>query len=507
MKRIFFYILSAVLFMGGCYKDKGNYRYAENEVITTTGIEARYNKIYLQDRLVIDPEVKSTVPGAEFEYFWTISTSKETSKDTVSHDKKLDIPIDRDPNKTYWLVFGATNKNTGITAYTPAELIINTPFSYGFYVLKDDGKKSDVDLYNSDGSVFNNIINYVNEEQGIGKAIRLSYSSNTYVFDEESNSYKKIKVVNVMTDRGLIVLDASLASIVRKDQQCFFEQQSVISPAFMGESTYSQLLISNGKVYSISNQSSNSGKYGMSKKMPGGAESIISKYVHNDYLGHHLVFDENSSSFMFATNALNELLPAVDGSGTELSCSNNNKSLLYLGARAPYYDRIAFAVMEDKTDGKRLIARVDLNQRNKYIVSMTAENLDETDPAAHAQMYTVSLTEEVLYFISEGALWCRNVAGKDGVNTKQFTIPDGERVTLVKSLKYKEAGVIDLNHVVVATTDGSGYKLRLFAKTTAGNLNPSPDFEFPRDGFAPGTVADVMYNSPKQISMTTIYSY
>ena len=72
------YILLAIvgLLLMSCFEDKGNYSYTVGEQITVSGVEKEYLRYFMNDRLVVRPEVCSTDPDARFEYLWTISAQR-----------------------------------------------------------------------------------------------------------------------------------------------------------------------------------------------------------------------------------------------------------------------------------------------------------------------------------------------------------------------------------------------------------------------------------------------
>ena len=201
------------------------------------------------------------------------------------------------------------------------------------------------------------------------------------------------------------------------------------------------------------------------------------------------------------------LLEVKDGPDTEMTCSRNNKRLLYMGNKDLYMGKTAYAVMEDlDRPDIRMISRLDLSNRSDYI-SISNDTILPTEKAFKAEMFTLSQTEEVLYFVAEGKLWARHIAGKHGQEKEQFTIPSGETVSFLKYLKYKEEN-IDYNYVVLGTQLGTQYKIRFFAKLSGGNIDPHPEVILPREGeSASGHAGDVLYVSPKMYDNSYIHTF
>ena len=501
------YILLAIvgLLLVSCFEDNGNYRYTTGEQITVSGVEKEYLRHFMNDRLVVRPEVTSTDPEARFEYLWTISSQGRLG-DTLTQDKVLDTLVNWDPNLNYTLVLAVTNTNSGYTVYQEAELIVGTPYSRGWYVLKDDGRQADIDLYSEQGKL-NDILSFVNGQNLKGKAQKLSFIANHQVFDEEKNKYTAQKTLFALTDQDLLGIDISKAGINRTFENIFYEVPERPQPQMMFETMMSSYLLNDGKVYSIFNMSDNSGKFGMPANLNGGYDYRLSKHAYCDYFNDLLVFDELSSSFYTTTYYIGSLLGIKDGQDTEMTCSHNNKRLLYMGNKELYMGTTAYAVMEDKNRSDiRMISRLDLSNRSSYI-SISNDTILPTEKAFKAERFALSQTEEVLYFVADGKLWARNIAGKHGLETEQFTIPSGETVSFLKYLKYKEEG-IDYNYVVLGTQVGDRYKIRFFAKLSGGNIDPRPELVLPREGeSASGHAGDVLYVSPKMNDNSYIHTF
>ena len=501
------YILLAIvgLLLMSCFEDKGNYSYTVGEQITVSGVEKEYLRYFMNDRLVGRPEVCSTDPDARFEYLWTISAQGRLG-DTLTLDKVLDTLVNWEPNQNYTLVLAVTNMNSGYTVYQEAELIVGTPYSRGWYVLKDDGQQTDIDLYSEQGKL-SNILFAVNGQNLKGKAQKLSFIASHQVFDEEQNKYTAQKTLFALTDRDLLGIDISRAGINRTYENIFYEVPEHPRPQMMFETMMCSYFLNDGKVYSIFNMSDNSGKFGLPANLNGGYDYWLSKQAYCDYFNDLLVFDELSSSFYITSYYINSLLEVKDGPDTEMTCSRNNKRLLYMGNKDLYMGKTAYAVMEDlDRPDIRMISRLDLSNRSDYI-SISNDTILPTEKAFKAEMFTLSQTEEVLYFVAEGKLWARHIAGKHGQEKEQFTIPSGETVSFLKYLKYKEEN-IDYNYVVLGTQLGTQYKIRFFAKLSGGNIDPHPEVILPREGeSASGHAGDVLYVSPKMYDNSYIHTF
>src|SRR5689334_18880633 len=146
MKKLYILMLAVATtcLVTSCYKDKGNYSFTDKEVITMTGIATSYDKVSQQDRITLTPSVSSSMPNASFEYYWGIYETNVQGAvpkiDTIAKTLNIDYFVAK-PAKTWVLVFGAKNKTTGLQKIVTANVNVITPFTRGWYVLKDDGNK------------------------------------------------------------------------------------------------------------------------------------------------------------------------------------------------------------------------------------------------------------------------------------------------------------------------------------------------------------------------------
>ncbi len=495
MKNIIYVLI--ILFLYSCFEDEGNYTYTENEKISISNIEETYLKLFQNERLIINPEVESNKSSEGYEYAWVIEQSYYF-RDTISTEKVLDSLVTWKPGD-YTMTFSAKNLSTGYTQYVNTQLTVGTPYSRGWYVLKNEGDVADVDLYNDSLSLYKNIVYQVNGVHLKGQANVMSFYTSYYNFDPVQNRYLKEKVLFLMTDTDLGVIRSSDAGLVRDFDNFFFEIPEGRRPMMMYSHYNTWAFINDGILYSFSTNSYNNGRVGAPKKLNGGLNYYLSKYGYCDYMNGTLVFDSIGSTFYKATDYVANLIDVSDDTETEMSCINNGKELVYLGNNKKNFGSTAYAVMYDKEEPSlRMLSRVNVSSLGSGKLSITNDTLSQDDEAYNGEMFTISSTEEVLYFVSEGGLWSRNVGAKGNINKLQFDIPDGEEATFLRCIKYKETGVLDYNYLVLGTQIGDKYKIRFFTKTTAGNIDPVPDFTLPAGSeLGDGRVGDIIYNSPK----------
>ncbi len=501
MKNIIYVLI--ILCLYSCLEDEGNYIYTENEKISISNVEEAYIKLFQEERLVINPDIVSTKNSSEYEYAWVIEQSYYF-RDTISTGKDIDVLVEWKPGD-YTITYSAKNLSTGYTAYINTTLTVSTKYSRGWFVLKNEGDVADVDLYNDNLEFYKDIIYLVNGVHLKGQAHALVFDSGYSNFDPISNKYIKENVFLLMTNKDLGVIRGADARLIRDFDNFFFELPEGRRSMMFYRRYDALAFINDGLVHTLSTSSSNNGRVSIPKKLNGGTDYYLSQYGYCDYFNGIMVFDSLSSTFYKVINGVPNLINVNDKSGTEMSCINNGKKLVYLGNNKLYFGSTAYAVMHDKEDPSlRMVSRINVSSLGSDKISISNDTLSQDDEAYDAGIYTISSSEEILYFTSEGGLWSRNVAEKGVPNKLQFDIPDDEEATFIKCIKYKETGVLDYNYLVLGTQKGDKYKIRFFTKTTAGNIDPVPDFTLPEgDEFATGRAGDVIYNSPR----VNIFSY
>ena len=142
---LFLLLLSPVLYWS-CYDDKGNYDYHELNQTEMTGIKSSY-RCDLLSNLHIPVEIQSEDKGRTYDYVWMIHLTTGGKKiDTISLEKDLDWIVSADPG-VYRLVFEYRDKQNGVVNYAEAELVVESKYFRGWYVMKQNGVTTDIDFF------------------------------------------------------------------------------------------------------------------------------------------------------------------------------------------------------------------------------------------------------------------------------------------------------------------------------------------------------------------------
>lgn len=130
MKNLYI-ILLAVLFLSGCYKDKGNYDYHPVGEIIISGIDAeKYYYVYLGEPFTMpEPELSftdSTYAHDDLTYQWRIDNK------VISTEKILYAEVALEPGASYYPAdFTVKDERTGISYVQKFRVMVSSNFAQG----------------------------------------------------------------------------------------------------------------------------------------------------------------------------------------------------------------------------------------------------------------------------------------------------------------------------------------------------------------------------------------
>lgn len=490
-------LICSIFIFFSCKKENARYQYGDREVITVAGLENHYAKISAIDKLVITPEVSSN-KGGELEYLWGIYQGNVqlayAVMDTIARKKDLDYLVSQ-PADNWNLVFRVTNKATGYTQHFTSTLAVGTEFTRGWYVLKDEQEKTDLDLFLTPQSIsptsrVDNVYSTINGKKLDGKGSFIRFNS-FYKSESESGVFDNTRAMFVVSEKDASVVKVSTLKEIRDFNSLIFGGPQVKKPAMIGNDFLVFFMINNGQLHSMIGQGPSFGQFGGRKmKNTDDAPYHLSKY-HLMHIASYF-FDEASSSFFSASDRSLYLTPVKDMPGSQLSANNNNKELLYMGLknRAPYS---GVALFRDKTDPTLMT----INEVFPLVQAfrMTNRVVQPDDKIYSGTNFGLLYQDEnIIYFSSGREVWSRNLS--NNFEELQFTVPADETITFIQHRKYTGMGPVESpfshNFVAVGSASGSGeYKVRMFSKIS-GNLSAEPEFTLSGTGIP----RDVLFTSP-----------
>lgn len=497
--------LLLTLLLSSCFDDKTNMNILDNEVITIENIEERYERLTSIDRLVIDPEVTSSRNDAEFSYKWGIYEDYSSGIESIAETKNLNYLVNKSAKK-WTLVFFATNVKTGFTEMIESRLDVVTPFSRGWYVLKDDGTSSDIDIFMTPNTIqpdpkpIENLMMSLNKRNLVGKGVKMSVMD-YYLPDPITNRFVNKKALFLMSEEDLFGVSVSDLSIGLDKTSITFMPLSPCKPSGIfpiGNGEF--FLINNNKLHARPNGPSTSPLFGIEKAYDSeNRDYELSKFLTIGLVG--VYFDNKNSSFVGAGSNNTVLTIATDGENTQLTAIENHQRCLYFGAKNNIMTK-AIVLFEDKRTGVRSIYDLTLPLWDMTISMTKRRELSRDDKANSATLFTTSRIADVLYFFVDGKIWSYNVA--NGTEKVEYVLPDGEEVVFIREHDFmttKELEQYRYKGVILGSNKGGRYCVRLF-DTSAGNFtSTSPSVEFSGNG----NCRDVVYISP--LENTPKYPY
>ncbi|NML21580.1 hypothetical protein HHL16_11885 [Pseudoflavitalea sp. G-6-1-2] len=488
-------VIGSMLLISACYKDHGNYSYAEGEKITIEGVDAMYDRVALVDRLSLKPTVRSNDPNAAFSYWWGIYEPDAMGKiDTISHEHQLDYLITQ-RSKEYTLVFGVKNENTGVGKTVSTVLNVTTQFTRGWYVMKHKDGFTDLDLFFTPQSIapatkLENVLMLGNNQKVEGQGTLFGFAQ-SYPVETDGQVFNN-KVLFVQADKGMAVVDINTMKIANTMNSLFYETPAAIRPSAICNDMSGTYLLNDGAMHTMLYE----GIFG-SKKMRDNKNTPyrLSRYFlidNNSYIS-PLFFDELSSSFVSGSTYTPTLKVVNDYGATQMPASKNNKELLFMGLKAVGSPLAGTAVLRDKTDpALRIITNI-----SSYgtIVTLKNDTIPVTAKVNLAEHYAMIMGEEnMLYFSVGNEVWSRNLS--NGTEQLQYAAAAGEQISFIRHRKYAGPAIPSeqpfyYNYMLIGTTANGRYKIHAFKKSS-GNLASTPDFTMEGEGAA----ADAIYISP-----------
>lgn len=479
-------LFTLLLLMSACYEDKGNYDYQPGEKITVTGIDTSYSKKLFEENLVITPVVTSTDKQGEMECSWSWYDTEilPLKENKICDTQELDLKV---PGKIsrYKLIFRATNKRSGYTQAITSNLNVESYYQQGWYVVKTDDNKTDIDLFKSPEDYAYNTLQNSNSKQPEGRIRKTSIGFRQLAWDPADGELKTFPhLLFLLTEKDAWVIDPTNMNKLRGMENLFREEPAKKDFGTILDNGNSLLIINDGKIYPSLYMGPNDGSFSLPKwRDDKNSDYRLSKYsLSRGGLMKVLLWDELSGSFL-SVDYSNILTPLTKTKESDLLVSNLNMDLVYMGV---YNRGIQYGILQDKTTGERVA--VELKTVGSWSNDLTIkikQPLKKNDRANQASLFTLNQDEPIFYFVDgDGALWSYDIM--TGVEKRQFTPEAGERITYVRHRKYVT------NYIVIATAIGGKYKVRMFEKN-AGNLNDKPSLVL--DG--EGEVGDVLYFNPE----------
>lgn len=485
--NIFLFSVAMIVLLFSCAKDDSNYTYSDGEYINIEGIQNTYTLISQKDRLQLSPVVSSNKDG-DFEYRWGIYETNVQGRveplDTIARTKDLDYFITEDA-KAWVLVFMVKNKKTGFTQYKNTTLNVNTEFTRGWYVLKDDGNMSDLDLFLIPTSPksqerIDNIYSTVNGHKIEGKGTFLSFF--TAYKSTITGALGNTRALMVSTEKDIQSISINSLKTIRDKNDIFLGgPKDVGSPSFVFIGSSANYVMNKGQLHHIYAMSANNGQFGDRLRIDAkdSPYQLAPSFCVSTYAD-PIMFDNTSSSFVTLANGSGSMLVNFAEDAPTSPLTNTDKKALFIGFKeavylpAPIYayQINGYGIFQGKTDPS--LKTIVYLQQNKQKMKASEQVIESSKKLYNATQYALlNGDENMLFFVNNNQVWNYNLS--NAFEQLQFTPPAGEEITFIRHLKYTTAADTGypFNLFVVGVKSGAGYKVYMFTKSS-GNLDTTP---------------------------------
>lgn len=474
MKKISIAILLfTVLGMAACFEDDSTLGTVEVGDIEIAALRDTSIVSYNGNVLHVEPLVTAGYSEDEMNYAWYIHGGQFDEDgdvpggyrtNCISEEKVLDYEVNL-PSGVYTLTFEAMADN-GYAKTTRMSLTVSTPFSQGFYMLKEtvDGN-TEVDLLTQDG-LNSDILGKVTGAALSGRPVGMaSIYSNGYI-NEDNQQLESGNVLHVMTEgdyRGFRTED--MGEVFNRSNLMFDAMPADETPLTMIQDVNGIVLMTNNGFYrgtpAMEGYVSSSGKFGM-PTFEGGSRYIFS--LAGGWVA-TVCWNEDTHSLWEMTYAeLPWELPA--------GISQENLSCLASGMNNYTNTDYGWFLLEDGTSGKRLLAMVTGD-----MFMGTTVDVREVPAGTHLAegnlFASVGMGAHALYVVDDNLLYMYNL--QDG---REDNVPltglDGGTITYIGNnylnVRDYNGNSVDgnFNYLLVATGDAGSYKLHFYDNLVSG---------------------------------------
>lgn len=473
MKRLLYiFILGLITVLNySCIKSKGDDFIPNLPSPSISGFENSYTTFTRRDVLSISPTVKDE---SLYDFSWRVySTNFVVNSgvipkgDLIANTKNLNYTVLLNPGP-YILTFNVKNKQTGVTQIFTSKLNVSTLTMNGWYLLKDDGLKTDFDFIHSTGRI-DNWMAFHNDGMSMkGKSIRSVFAG---AFKMSPSSTDLFGALVVISDQDAAIFRIDNGKLMLNADNMFFSKPAVFKPQNILQPQNDNLirLINDGKVYSMQ-------KGALFTNPP------VSTYKMSPIVGSagtDVMFDQNSKSIV--TVDITNFVP-VHNLATTLK--NMDAEPIWAGA----YPGVRAAVLElfRKTSGEGYLAKLFgtygplAGYSNPFIEGKIV-------PQAHgimsADVIGGNYDSDYIYYAKANKIYLTDFTSLS--ENLQITLAAGDQVTCIQHVKYPVPNaaniVVTTDYLVIAAySSATGkYKVWLHKISSIGTIQalPQPNFE------------------------------
>jgi hypothetical protein len=469
MKKLYVLLMGMLMFFSySCVKESANGFIPNIPPPVVNGYEKAYNVYTHQDQLNITPTVSD---DRSYDYFWTVFSNNYTvgsgiipRGDTLSRTKELHYEVLLNPGQ-YTLVFNVKNRNTGVTQMITSALSVSTLTMTGWYLLKDDGNKTDFDFIYPTGRIDNWMANFNDGKSLNGKGIKSIFCGS---FKNNLKSTDLYSVLFVITDQDASIFRIDNGKKVMGFDDMFFTRPDVKKPQNVLQSMSDNLVffVNDNKMYTL-NKGTLFANPPVSTYKISPVAAIGSRAI---------FFDDNSKSMVFSDNG-SFAAPGANGALVK----NMNADMIWAGGYSGL--RSVALTLFKKPTGEGLLVKLNASY-GPMIGSGDMVLGTKTVPVTHGLMSADAIggnyDSDYIYYAKGNNVYMTDFTSIP--ENLQVTLPQGEVVTCIQHIKYPQptAGLTTTtDFLAIASYQSGKYKVWLHKISSTGTIQTlaKPDFE------------------------------
>ncbi len=480
MNKLYILLIGILcLFTYSCTKDDSRNIQPVIPAVTVNGFETTYEVYTRQDTLHISPTITDE---RLYDFYWTIYSNNfdvflgiTPKPDTLARTKDLNYEVLLNPGK-YTLILNVRNKSTQVTQLITSALSVSTITMTGWYLLKDDGNKTDFDFIHATGRIDNWMANFNGGKSLEGKAIKSIYAGSFRNSLTSTETYSSLVVISDQ-DAGIFRIDNG--KMVMGFDNMFFSKPAVRKPQNILQPVAEGFLniINNSVLYTMVKGALFANPPASSYKIsPMAAMAAMT-----------ILFDENSKSVICFSNTSFNMLNA-----NSAALKNMDAEPVWVGAYAGLRG-VALELFR-RTSGAGFLVKLNATYgplAGYSDVITDSKIVPQTHGLMSADVIGGNYDSDYLYYAKANKIYMTDMASLP--ESLQIILPEGEQVTCIQHIKYPHPAVANVpvttDFLAIASYANGKYKVYLHKISSTGTIQPlaQPNFE------GEGRVASVNY--------------
>ncbi len=471
------WIACIFLLASSCFEDQGNYIYSEINEVIISGIEELYEVEMSADTLIISPKL-TTGPTSEYEYLWiTIPISEAKDKfapmedvDTIGREKDLKLfLLDIFPGD-FKVNYKVTDKNTGVVSQFNFKITIFSAFNRGWYILKENNNRVDMDFVMFDGRRVDNVLKTQNgyDLEGEAKSVSFLEKGFNVNISEGEKPEDNIKTLVVCTGKDMKYIRYNNMKYYMGYEEAFFVKPEEKNPVLYVSATSGIQVLNAGKIHTMRapNASSHDGFLSETVLGPQGSDYQMAGFLADGVMG-AMYFDEISSSFVWVRSGNSEMttyskLANPKANGVFYPSGNLNCDLLYMGCKKALVESTVAVLKEKTLEGKVKVALTNPLIMLTYFSPFTKViDIPEHMKMSHGTCFSQHRVYWHLYYAVDQNKWM-NFDIENETEMLMHSFPEGETITYITHAGLYIREGYNVDKILVATEKDNQYKVYFF---------------------------------------------